>query len=113
VHNCPQCSGDGKCLNCEGNGLCPTCRGSGKCFECSGGLVRIYDLPVSTEWMTMREGYVFYDSSQRKLVEAEEKPGFKEIKYGDLDLSVIVDPGNLIFIATQPAFDPAAEIIRK
>ena len=113
VHNCPQCNGDGKCLNCEGNGLCPTCRGSGKCFECSGGLVSIYDLPVSTEWMTMREGYAFYDSKIRKLVEAEEKAGYKEIKYGDLNLSLVINPGQLVFIATQPAFDPAIEIIRK
>ena len=89
------------------------CHGSGKCFECDGGLVRIYDFPVNAKWMTLKEGCVLFDSRLNKTVDKSEKPGFKEIEYGDLKLSLIINKGQIIFIATQPAFDPAVGIIRR
>jgi len=63
--------------------------------------------------MTMKEGHVLFDSRLRKIVAQEEKAGFKEIVYKDLTLSLIVSPGQIVFIATQPAFDPVIQIIRK
>lgn len=113
VHKCPQCDGTGKCIKCDGSGQCIACHGSGKCFECDGGVVRIYDFPVNSKWMTIAEGHILFDSRLNKIVDRSEKPGFREVKYKDLNLSVIVNPGQIVFIATQPAFDAVTNIIRK
>jgi hypothetical protein len=100
-------------VKCTGTGHCTVCHGSGKCFECDGGLVRIYEFPVNAKWMTMKEGYILFDSRLGKIVDEGTEPGFKEIKYKDLKLSLIINKGQIIFIATQPAFDPAVKIIRR
>ncbi len=75
--------------------------------------MRLYDFPVNAKWMTMTEGHILFDSRSGEIVHKSEKPGFKEIKYRDLNLSVIVNPGQIVFIATQPAFDSVVKIIRK
>jgi hypothetical protein len=61
----------------------------------------------------MKEGHMLYDSRLRKVVAEEAEPGFKEVNYRDLKLSFVVNKGQIIFIATQPAFDPAITLIRK
>ena len=113
VHKCPQCDGNGKCISCEGAGHCKKCHGSGKCFECDGGVVRLYDFPVNSKWVTMKEGFILFDSRRDKVARKGDKIGFTEIKYEDLRLSFIVNKGQIVFIATQPAFDRVVSIIRK
>ena len=63
--------------------------------------------------MKMKEGHILYDSRLNKTVDKGEESGFKEIEYNDLKLSIIIKKGQIIFIATQPAFDPAVEILRR
>lgn len=113
IHTCPQCQGDGKCRNCEGTGNCTTCHGTGKCFECNGGVVTLYNFPVSSEWLSFSEGHILYDSMLRKIVDKKDDSGSRSVTHKDLNLFITVSPEQIVYIATQPSFDTVAEIMIK
>ena len=75
--------------------------------------MRIYDFPVNTAWLTMEEGHVLFDSRLGKIADKSEETGFRKIKYSDLTLSIQVKRRQLVFIVTEPDFDPVMHIIRK
>ena len=61
----------------------------------------------------MTEGYVLYDSRLGKVVQKDTKIGFREIKYQDRTLSLVINKDQIFFIATLPAFDAAVTIMKK
>lgn len=112
LHNCPQCDGTGKCIKCEGDGKCTVCHGEGKCFECTGGLIRLYDFDVNSDWFKLAEGYVLYDVKKGRIVSESRKSGLYEVEHEHRNLTVSVQSGQIIFIATQPVFDSVISIVR-
>jgi hypothetical protein len=75
--------------------------------------VRLYDFPLNSQWMTMKEGHVIFDSKIDKIVDKSNAAGLKDVQYKKLKLSLVVNARQIVFIATQPAFDSVSQIIKK
>lgn len=113
LHSCPVCQGTAKCNVCTGTGLCPKCKGSVRCPACKGGLIPVYEFSVSSDWMTMANGFAFYDQQEGKTTLSDPFPGHKTIKYKDHVISFNVEQNHVVWISSSGSFDSTRQLFKR